>query len=749
MNTHQHYSRFIARLVRLVTLSSLLLTGCVSTPVPAGTSTPVDRPTTASTLPPTKTTVAPAPTRVQALPSPSPIPTEEPIAETVVQERVLPSPYLAPPIVQAPIAWTRSTGKGVTVAVTRNHDEDLALVNLIAPDAKVEPLTVDAQMNVAGKPLVDLLKQRNIRLLAIVNPSDFDPQILREATQSLTAAGVTVFINSDLTDQPEEQALIQELDAAGAITIGRLDIDGVPTGYGLQERPINLYAPFGFSFDRGAVLTAAGIGALVLAAEPTFSPEQLKQRLVRTADEKYAAIWPGTTEWNFSVVTVDPQTGDYAPTQQAFRLRRVNAARALGLRLEELWPVNALNAPFAWKTATGRGVKVAIIDQGFHVNNPAFKDHLVDQGAFFPGQDFTGEQNFHGTSMAKIVLAVAPDVSLMFLHNGESADLAGMAKAYAEAIDYAIEHHADVISSSAAPWPNTPEVHAAIDRAIAAGVVFVWFHYQGHNDAVIRPGHFWSSVWEVGAFDRFFDEDKPSNLEGGLSDTAPQIAGIAALILQNEPGLSPQQVKQRILETASVLPNGTSIADAAAAVANQPSGRQLASQGKAFPQDGFARVTYGQADSKQKTSVEISEQAQTWPIAAWSRQDILFYQAMSAGISLSLDHFLLKAYQDKSLFLTIRFSDTQALADESWARVSLMPAGNTEPSYFLIAGENQVPPVKVEINGDKVRLSWKSVEGAPLKLTDPETGLSGPSSYRLYSFEVETRQSPDLIQPLY
>jgi hypothetical protein len=181
-------------------------------------------------------------------------------------------------------------------------------------------------------------------------------------------------------------------EAVGAITIGRLDIYGVPTGYGLQERPINLYAPFGLSFDRGAALTAAGIGALVLADEPAFSPEQLKQRLIRTADEKYAAISLENGEWNWDAIKIDPQTGDCAPTQQAFRFRRVNAARALGLRLEERWPVNALNTPAAWKTATGRGVKVALIDQGFHVNNPAFKDRLVDKMAF-PGQDFTSHQN--------------------------------------------------------------------------------------------------------------------------------------------------------------------------------------------------------------------------------------------------------------------------------------------------------------------------------------------------------------------
>ena len=674
--------------------------------------------------------------------------------EYTVQERILPSPYFVPTIIRAPIAWTRSTGAGVTVAVTRNHGEDLTLVNLVAPDAAVEPLEVDEEMHIGGETLADLLARRDIQILAIIEPSDFDPQSLRDTVRTLTRAGVAIFVNGNLSDTTEELELVNDLEAAGAITVGRLDLNGRARGRDLAQRQISLFAPYGTAFDRGAVLTAAGVGALVLAGQPALSPETLREHLVNTADEMYQASSLDTGAWNTSAVHVDQQTGDYSPTEQAFHFRRVNAAHAVGVHLDERWPVNALNAPAAWETATGRGVTVAVLDQGFHVNNPAFEGHLVDTAAFFPGQDFNGQQNFHGTAMAKIVLAIAPNVSLAFLHYSEQyGQMETVIQAFADAIDYAIESDVDVITSSAAPWPNTPEVHAAIDRAIEAGIVFVWFHYNGPNDDVIRPGHFLYPRWEVGAFDRFFDDDKPSDLEGGLSSTAPQIAGIAALILQNEPNLSPAEVKQRILQTATVLPNGNSIADAAAAVENRPSGRQLVGQTIAPAPGGHCHVVYQQPGTEGEIAVEIEEQGEHWSIPAWPRRDILLYRyahepcaCLTTGSPTGA--FVLEVHRDGDMWLVARLLGDRLTSGESPARVSLLPDGRMGPFYSLTLGEGEVKPLRVEVEGNRVRLVWENAEGVPMERF--QRGEEGtPSDYRLYRFEIETQRLPDLFQTIY
>jgi hypothetical protein len=354
--------------------------------------------------------------------------------------------------------------------------------------------------------------------------------------------------------------------------------------------------------------------------------------------------------------------------------------------------------------------------------------------------------------MAKIVLAIAPDASLVFLHHSEEyGQPEVVTKAYADAIDYAIETGVDVITSSAASWPNTPEVHAAIDRAITAGIVFVWFHYHGPNEAVIRPGFFWDPRWEVGAFDRFFEDDKPSDLEGGLSCTAPQIAGIAALILQNEPDLSPAGVKRRILETATALPDGNSIADAAAAVENRPSGRQIPSWDGLPASGGQCRAVYQQPGVEGKISIEVQEKGLHWPVPIWPHRDILLYRlrppSLSTGSSGS-GTFQVEVYQDGGVRLTAELPGGQLRSGESSARVSLSPDGWRGGFYSATLGEGDAPPLHVKVEGDRVRLSWESAAGVPMERAR-RSGEGVPLGYHLVRFEVETQLLSELVQTIY
>jgi pimeloyl-ACP methyl ester carboxylesterase len=131
----------------------------------------------------------------------TPAPTQHVTAEGLLRKRVLLSPHFTPTAVRAPISWARSTGAGVVVAVTRNHDEDVALVNLVAPGATVEPLEMDEQMHVGWRDAAGLLERRGIRILAIIEPGDFDPQALRDGVGAVTRAGVAVFVNGTLSER--------------------------------------------------------------------------------------------------------------------------------------------------------------------------------------------------------------------------------------------------------------------------------------------------------------------------------------------------------------------------------------------------------------------------------------------------------------------------------------------------------------------------------------------------------------------
>jgi subtilisin family serine protease len=740
----------LQRALRFLIITSFFAAACQGAPIPVETGEAVETTRTASA----ETAPAFTPT-AECKPRPTSLPSQSPLAvstaavvtpDGVVQGRVLPTPYLVPTLVRAPVAWTRSTGEGITIAVARNHEEDLTLLQLVAPGAMAEPLTIDSQLLVAGAPLLDVLEQRGIRLLAIMEPGDFDSQILRQAVRDLTKAGVVVFVNGDLGSSPEERELINAIEADGAITVGRLKYGGRVQGMDIAHREINLFAAYGgenASSDRGAVLTVAAVGAIVLAAQPALGPGALKKQLIETAELVYTGVNAATNRTSSSARIIDPRTGDSSPTDSAFWLRRVNAASAVGVHMEERWPFNAMNLAAAWKTATGHGVIVGVIDGGFHSENPLIKASIVDK---FPEQYFSGEQFIHGTLMAKAVLAVAPGASLMFLHDQNLEDFNAMAQNEAEGIDYAIEHSARVLTSSSQAWANTPEMHAAIDRAIAAGVVFIWSDYTGHNEAVIRPGYWRSPAGDVGTFTFFLDEDRPVEQEGGISFAAPQIAGIAAMILQNEPNLTPMQVKQRIMETATVLANGGSLVDAAAAVENHPSGRRMERQTEST--GGKVLLQYQLTQPGERSTVELEEAHQNWPVAALPVQDILFYRRLPSTAGPYAGSSQLVAYRGSELALKIEWAGN-ALSGAVPATLTVMPEGEWQPFYTVKLGEGDVPSLHVETICDSVHLSWDNPQGTPMKRGFYLENATKNSDARLFSLEAETALVHDLLEPVY
>jgi subtilisin family serine protease len=663
---------------------------------------------------------------------------------------ILPDSSYVTTIVRAPIAWRKSTGQGVKVAVIQNHQENLDLVNLVAPGAKVVPLQADKQFKIDGKFPDQVLKDQNIRLLVILQSLDFESQALRQALQALISANVTVFVNADLTSNDDSITLINDLEAAGAVTVGLLSVDGAVIGRSLSMRKINLYAPTGWSAQTAkAALTVAGVGALLVASDPAISAEKIKGQLIATADRMWQASDPSTGKWMMQNVRVDPDTGDYTPNSSAFTFNRVNAANALGQTLDLPWPVNALNAPAAWKKATGRGVKVAVIDQGFHINNPAFQGHLIDKAAFVPNKNFNGVQNFHGTSMSKIVLSVAPDAYLMFLLLDESGSSVTTA-AEVKAIDYAIASHVDVITNSNGPWSNTPEVHAAIDRAIDAGIVFVWFHYQGTNPAVIRPGYYWISTYDVGAFDRFFDPDKPSDLEGGLSDTSPQIAGIAALVLQNEPNLSPMEVKKRIFETAAILPNGCNLADAAAAVENRPSGRKIPEQPINSQVRGQAKVIYSLPGEVEKRILVINNAGTKTILPVLPQRNVFLYRYSTNQSGDRPTDLLIASTEDQLISLGFYFEGTLVSGEIKPMNFNLILEKRTRLGVEF--SSDGVQPIQMLVNGKNISFHWSNLDGIPLMKMDNQTGkYSISSGVILYQFDAEGDFLPlvNIFQSIY
>lgn len=168
------------------------------------------------------------------------------------------------------------------------------------------------------------------------------------------------------------------------------------------------------------------------------------------------------------------------------------------------WNLQMVRAPEAWKTSTGKGVTVAVIDTGIDHSHPDLAPNALPGASFIgcaangpcgigtwrlPGED-PANSSEHGTKVTSVLAAarngrgmvgVAPDVKVLPIRVGATADarLAGdfirqFALSLAAGLDWATKQGAKVISiSMSTPLVvfREPEVEQAVERTVAAGVV--------------------------------------------------------------------------------------------------------------------------------------------------------------------------------------------------------------------------------------------------------------------------------------
>ncbi|MGD9906877.1 MAG: S8 family serine peptidase [Vicinamibacterales bacterium] len=126
--------------------------------------------------------------------------------------------------------------------------------------------------------------------------------------------------------------------------------------------------------------------------------------------------------------------------------------------------------------ATGRGLRVAVVDSGVHPAHP----HVgaVDDGARIAadGQRFTDtvDRLGHGTAVAAAIRDHAPEAAIVPVKVFDR-ELRATAEALEAAIDWAIGAGVDVINLSlgTANPAHEDRLRAAVARAVAAGVLLV------------------------------------------------------------------------------------------------------------------------------------------------------------------------------------------------------------------------------------------------------------------------------------
>ncbi|XVV17397.1 type VII secretion-associated serine protease mycosin [Actinoplanes sp. CA-131856] len=251
--------------------------------------------------------------------------------------------------------------------------------------------------------------------------------------------------------------------------------------------------------------------------------------------------------------------------------------------------------------ATGKGVRVAVIDSGVDATHPQLRGHVAPGADFLHGDDNARQDcKGHGTAVASIIGAMparntgfqglAPDAAILPFRiteqeviDGKAVGDRGSPVQFAQAIDLAVDQGADVINISLVMTSDNAAVRAAVARAVRAGVVVV--AAAGNDAQKGNPDPFpakYPGVIGVGAVGADgtvatysqrgeyvdlvaigndvtgADAGGPGHRrQSGTSFAAPFVAATAALIKQRFPELSPGEVRQRLIATTDPAPGGS------------------------------------------------------------------------------------------------------------------------------------------------------------------------------------------------
>ncbi len=258
---------------------------------------------------------------------------------------------------------------------------------------------------------------------------------------------------------------------------------------------------------------------------------------------------------------------------------------------ERQWYLQTLDVPAAHRISTGAGVIVAVLDSGVG-KHPDLDGQVIDGISYAPGTGTSLTDNHgHGSSIAGVIaakggtsdhlLGIAPEAKILSVRTGTGSPALGKTN-IPDGIRYAVDHGATVINISEGGklergGPEAVQYALEHDVVIVAGSGNMSQFQPGSG--VIQPAAF-PGVIAVSATDRagkVWDGalggpevvltapgvDIPTvcaegggrtagyNLTGnGTSISTAIVSGAAALIRASHPGMTANDVIQRLISTA-------------------------------------------------------------------------------------------------------------------------------------------------------------------------------------------------------
>ncbi|MGF0169789.1 type VII secretion-associated serine protease mycosin [Streptomyces sp. Marseille-Q5077] len=255
------------------------------------------------------------------------------------------------------------------------------------------------------------------------------------------------------------------------------------------------------------------------------------------------------------------------------------------------WSLQRILLDQLWEQATGKDVKVAVIDTGVDKRNPQLSSAVVGGKSYVGGRS-DGAQDIegHGTRVAGIIAArplkgtgfvgIAPDTEVLSYRytGGEGEKGQGDSGTMSKAIRDAVAAGAKIIniSSDTANKEDNEGLRLAVADAVSKGALIIAAAGNDGGDgksANTYPASY-DGVLAVAASDRnderaFFSQagdfvdvaapgvgmvstvpDSGQCTADGTSFAAPYVAGVAALLKQKHPEWKAAQIATRIEETA-------------------------------------------------------------------------------------------------------------------------------------------------------------------------------------------------------
>lgn len=251
------------------------------------------------------------------------------------------------------------------------------------------------------------------------------------------------------------------------------------------------------------------------------------------------------------------------------------------------WNIDLIDAPEAWASSRGAGVKVGLVDTGIDRTHPDLAGNIAAGASFVAREPNFQDQAGHGSHVAGIVAAidnssgvvgVAPSARL-YIAKALDRRGQGYLSDIIAAIEWSVDQDVDLLNMSLGTTADLPLLHEAITEAYNAGITIV--AAAGNDGGPVSYPAAYEEVIGVGMVDEDGSVHRRSSrgpeldlvapgykvtstykngkykIMAGTSMASPHVAGALAVLLGSptcRSGCSPSQLRQYLTDRSRDIP---------------------------------------------------------------------------------------------------------------------------------------------------------------------------------------------------